>query len=90
MGCWKYCHKCGHGQNKITVEDLQAISYDAYKKVSCVSCGAERDDDYPEERMTVLLDEIVALKSRTAKITDILKRISRAVVMRSSNIVGRP
>jgi hypothetical protein len=62
MGVWRYCDKCGAGQDQITLEELEAISYSETAKVECTHCHADRGDDTPELRFNLLLIEVIGLR----------------------------
>lgn len=60
---WRYCIDCGNGQDQITIEDIEAVSYDEHAKVQCVHCRRERDDDTPGLRILILVQEVMRLRA---------------------------
>lgn len=79
MGVWRYC-ECGAGLDRISLEDLESISYDVDAKVRCTNCETPRQDDSPEERFSILLAEVMRLRANESAIVSTLRKIGRMAV----------
>lgn len=66
MGAYTYCRKCGMGQDRITLEQIEMalISGPWNANVQCEHCRADRNDDTSDERFSVLLSEFMALRDK--------------------------
>lgn len=64
MGVWRYCEHCGNGQDQITLEEIEEISYSEEAKVECAHCGRDRSDDTPANRLNLLLKAFIALREQ--------------------------
>ena len=60
---WRYCEACGNGQSQITVDDLAGVAYDEHRRVPCDHCGVERSDDTDGNRILVLVEELVRMRT---------------------------
>jgi len=61
MGAYRYCAHCGVGMFRISVREIaNAGSSD----IRCRSCTMPRDDDTPEERMSVIAEALADLIDR--------------------------
>lgn len=60
---WRYCC-CGAAQDQITLDDLEAISYDETALLRCSACDEPRDDDTPNTRFSLLLREVIELRKK--------------------------
>lgn len=61
---WRYCEYCNCSQSRITLEEIEPIAFIPNAKVGCMGCHAEREDDTPHERFSLLLEEVLSLRMR--------------------------
>lgn len=60
---WRYCEACGNGQSPITVDDLAGVAYDEHRRVPCAHCGVERSDDTDGNRILILVEELIRIRT---------------------------
>lgn len=77
MGVWRYC-ECGAGQDQLTIQDLEAISYDEDAKVRCEACDEPRTDDTPAARTILLVREI---KERDERLERVEKQVTALIAV---------
>ncbi|WP_126921768.1 hypothetical protein [Rhizobium vallis] len=56
----------GAGLDQITLEELEAITYDENARACCSHCDEPRDDDTPATRFNLLLAEVIELQGKIA------------------------
>ncbi len=57
---WRYHHAA------LTFEQIELYSFGA---IPCDTCGLDREDDTPDERIKIVVEEITALKEKIALLT---------------------
>ena len=62
MGAYRYCDDCQGPQSQLDFDDIKNHAWSDQCKVPCTHCGVDREDDTPENRIRILIEEILAMK----------------------------